>query len=81
MDLSPVIVVWEDAVKDIDFDGDPETAGATIILMDIGFLVQKNKKMVVLAGEKTEDGTSVRWTMSIPAKMVRQIIPLGTINA
>jgi len=74
-----VIVVWEDATNDVEFDGKPEDAGGTIILHDIGFLIKSTRKSTVLATCKEPDGSTVRWIITIPARMVRQIIPLGEI--
>ena len=76
-ELIPVLIRWEDATKDIDFSGFPEEAGETAICEDIGFLIKKTRKMVVLAGCYTPSDGQVRWIMSIPAKMVREIVYLG----
>lgn len=78
--MTPVLVLWEDATKDIEFDGSPEDAGATEMCLEIGFLLRRTKKIVVLASEKSLDNTSVRWIMTIPTKMVKSITPLVEVS-
>ncbi len=76
-----MVVYWEDAFHDGDFEGSPEDAGTTMICIGIGFLVKNTSKMVVLAGEKSEDGEELRWVLSIPKKMVKKIIPLSGFDS
>lgn len=74
--LEPVIVVWEDAHHDIEFDGRPEDASGSVLLNEIGFLVRNDKKLLILGNETYEDVNkemTVRGVVSIPASLVRSI--------
>ena len=81
--VDPVVVIWRDAHFNADDEVDlksPHAFGSTIICWDIGFLVRHDKYEVVLAmGCCVEDNT-VRFSTTIPAGMVLDIIPLGTFK-
>lgn len=70
-------MVWEDALQNSEFDGAPEEAPGTVTLNAIGFLVRKTPKMVTLAMDMDPETREVRFTFSIPRKMVREIKELS----
>lgn len=77
-DLPLVILRWEDAQKDMEFDGALSAAeGSTILLEDVGWLVRKTTKKVVLASCRALSDNTVRWLMTVPRGLVRDIIELA----
>lgn len=74
--MTPVLVIWEDAQLDADYDGPASGAPDTIVLMACGFLVKKTSKSIKIAMDCDPNTENVRFIFSIPAKMVREIRPL-----
>lgn len=72
-----MIVSWEDAQHDSDFSGKPEEAGETSLCHTIGFLVKKTKKIVVLAMDIDPKENTIRFILTVPAKLVQNITYLG----
>ncbi|MGQ0721012.1 MAG: hypothetical protein ACT4PE_05490 [Candidatus Eiseniibacteriota bacterium] len=81
-DLELVEVVWEDAAADLTHEGtlkDSETAktfGGMVVCRDIGYLIRKNRKEVVLACGLMCEDNAYRHSNTIPAGWVREIVPL-----
>jgi hypothetical protein len=82
-DLELVEVVWEDAAADLTHEGtlkDSETAktfGGMVVCRDIGYLIRKNRKEVVLACGLMCEDNAYRHSNTIPAGWVREIVPLS----
>lgn len=74
-----MIVEWEDAAIDADYDGPLDTTpgDGTMVLRDIGFLVTRNRRVIKLAGSSCAENQTVRWINSIPTRLVRRVIPLS----
>jgi hypothetical protein len=66
-------VTWKDAEHDSDFSGEAHEAGNLPILVYAGYLVKKTAEMVVVASEICEEDNTVRFIISIPAKIVVSI--------
>lgn len=76
-DLTPVIIIWEDASVDPDFDGTPENLPSCLVENHtIGFLLRKNKKEVVLVRDINPADNTIRWPYGIPRKGIKAIVPL-----
>jgi hypothetical protein len=68
-----VIVEWEDATSDRDFEGKPDAAGELETCFSAGFLIKDTPEMLVIAFERDLEGEEIRWTLSIPRGMVKNI--------
>jgi hypothetical protein len=77
-----VEVRWSDATIDLSAEGDPAVAGSAAdfggqsIHRDLGYLIRKDKKDLVLAVSLCEDDHSYRHANTIPRGWVKQIIIL-----
>ncbi len=73
--LPRVEIEWEDACREMDFDGDPEllTDAGVCLNRTIGYLLRLNKREVRLATDATDADNTVRWPYAIPRKMVKKI--------
>jgi hypothetical protein len=66
-----VIIEWEDAKLDTEYDGPIVDAPAEpIICHDIGWRIKKTKKVVVLAQSVSFDTETARVITVIPRKLV-----------
>ena len=80
--LPLVEVVWEDAVLDQDANGDldqPATAdkfGGMRTCSDVGYLIRKDRKVIVLAVGVCRADQTYRHANTIPRGWVKQIIYL-----
>ena len=80
--LSLVEIVWEDAALEGAAEGDletPDTAvkfGGMKLCSDVGYLIRKDRKVVVLAVGVCRDDQTYRHANTIPRGWVREIIPL-----
>lgn len=78
-DLPIVMVTWEDAACDPDADSfldDARDFGGLQTCDDVGFLVRKTKREVVLAVSRTVSDDTVRCSVTIPARWVKRIVYL-----
>ena len=82
-DLQIVEVVWEDAAADFSHEGsldnpkDADKFGGFAPCRDVGYLIRKNRKEVVVAwGLMTEDN-SYRHSNTIPRSWIKEIIVLS----
>lgn len=81
--LPLVEVVWTDAAMDAAHDGDldrPDTAqkfGGLKLCSDVGYLIRKGRKVVVLAVGICRDDQTYRHSNSIPRGWVREIVVLS----
>jgi hypothetical protein len=80
--LQLVEIVWEDAALDGAAEGDlenPATAdsfGGMKICSDVGYLIRKDRKVVVMAVGICRDDFTYRHANTIPRKWIKAIIPL-----
>jgi hypothetical protein len=77
-DLIPVIIIWQDAAVDPNYDGHLEGVPtvSTVVNKTIGWITKKNKQEIVTVRDITEADNTVRWPYGIPTKMVLEIIEL-----
>lgn len=73
-----VLVRWEDATVDTDYDGPAaDAAGSTALLEDIGFLYSHTRRHLKLAMSRCSENQTIRWLNIIPTGLVRELITLG----
>jgi hypothetical protein len=84
-ELPLVEVVWEDAAIDTEHSGDLDTPGTAatfggmVTCRDVGYLVRKDRKVIVLAVGVVQDSQSYRHSNTIPRGWVKEIIPLSRL--
>ena len=72
-----VCVEWEDAASNSGYyDKDKPGNTTTVMTKTVGFLAEKNKRVVKVCAESFEDG-DCRYVHSIPKGMVRKITVLS----
>lgn len=82
-ELQAVIVRWSDASTQLDHEAtlsDPasiEAFGGAIEVEDIGWLIKKDRKHVVLALGRCLEDETIRQATTIPRSWVKEIIELA----
>jgi hypothetical protein len=80
-DLKPVLIVWNDAYQDAQFDGPLEEVPVDDHLQQttVGFLIKSDKKGVKFCNELCEQTGHVRNIVAVPRRYVVSVTPLSVI--